>query len=355
MGEVAVIGAGFVGLYTAYMLARRGIPSVIFEEHKTIGIPEHCTGLISERGLERLGILNKVRREGIILNKVRCATIILFKQKKRVCLKKQWLLVLDRPRLDKLIYALAINSGATIYLQRRVNKVFVDGTILVRGMPDEKYDIVVIAEGINRRLIRSLYSKELENTVFGVQADIVANEETVNEVIVVKLPDYFAWIVPLGNGVYRIGVASEIIRDKIRFIKDLGKLVGIKKIKKIFGGQINFGGPLDKFVFSEKVAGVGDAVGQNKPISGGGVVLGGLSGALLSNVIYHVLNGSGKLQDYQRLWWQIFGLNIKVMGMLSKLVFNPHTGILLRLAQIFIPNQVLVSRDYDLPFLTKRL
>ena len=52
MRDVAVVGAGPAGLLSARILASLGHDVVVLEEHDTVGVPVHCTGLL---GLDAFG------------------------------------------------------------------------------------------------------------------------------------------------------------------------------------------------------------------------------------------------------------------------------------------------------------
>src|SRR3989337_2490464 len=54
--DVAVVGAGPAGSRTARNLARRGFRVLLLEEHRTVGVPSHCSGLISLRTLREAEI-----------------------------------------------------------------------------------------------------------------------------------------------------------------------------------------------------------------------------------------------------------------------------------------------------------
>src|SRR3990172_12461437 len=49
--DVAVVGAGPAGSRTARNLAQRGFRVLLLEEHRTVGVASHCSGLISLRTL----------------------------------------------------------------------------------------------------------------------------------------------------------------------------------------------------------------------------------------------------------------------------------------------------------------
>ena len=42
-----MVGGGPAGLYAAECLARRGISTLVCEEHSSIGDPVHCTGILA--------------------------------------------------------------------------------------------------------------------------------------------------------------------------------------------------------------------------------------------------------------------------------------------------------------------
>jgi len=53
MKKICIVGAGPVGCYLAYLLAQKGYNIEIFEEHKVIGMPFQCTGLLTS-SLEKI-------------------------------------------------------------------------------------------------------------------------------------------------------------------------------------------------------------------------------------------------------------------------------------------------------------
>ena len=47
--KIIIVGAGPVGCYTAQLLKREGLGPVLVEEHKEIGKPVHCAGVIGRK------------------------------------------------------------------------------------------------------------------------------------------------------------------------------------------------------------------------------------------------------------------------------------------------------------------
>ena len=54
--DVLVVGGGPSGLYAADRLARRGMTTIVCEEHATIGDPVHCTGVLATESFDVLGL-----------------------------------------------------------------------------------------------------------------------------------------------------------------------------------------------------------------------------------------------------------------------------------------------------------
>jgi len=66
--EVVVVGAGPAGGLAARQLARKGHTVLILEEHKKVGQPVHCAGLIGINGLHENGVIPKSK---VIIRRVR--------------------------------------------------------------------------------------------------------------------------------------------------------------------------------------------------------------------------------------------------------------------------------------------
>src|SRR5688500_456554 len=65
MLDVAVIGGGPAGLLASARLAAAGLQTTVLEEHKSIGEPVHCTGVLAaeafdEFDLSRRSLLNEL-------------------------------------------------------------------------------------------------------------------------------------------------------------------------------------------------------------------------------------------------------------------------------------------------------
>lgn len=338
--EVAIVGCGFVGAYTAFNLSRKNIGVTVYEEHSHIGYPPHCAGLVSITGLKRLGLLEKLKQENIILNYINSATFHTVSGKKfTVQMEKPVAVVLDREKLDLLASALAMDRGATVFLSTKVLKITPNGVLFFRKngiKKSKKYEIIIDAEGGGRHLIKDFRGVNLKDRLPAYQIDVKISKSPLNMSpnrveVFLNTPDFFSWAIPLDTSglFWRFGIASRKYSLKIREILEAlaRRYMGTYRILRKFGGLVMAGGPIKKFHWG-KIAVVGDAAGQTKPTTGGGVVLGGLSSLLLSCIVRGVLEEKLDLFLYDKLWWKLFGSNMKAMLYVRKLYNHlTHAGI----------------------------
>jgi len=354
--DVLTVGAGFVGSFLSYCLAKRGINVLVFEEHKEIGYPEHCAGLVSTSGLQRLGLLNAVKKEGLILNTINKVRIYTGWRQKIFKITGTDIAVLDRPGLDRLIASKAQDRGAEILLDTYTKKIMKHGVKTTRGNFNGR--IIVDAEGSRRSLLKKFLQAEIIRSMPAIQIDAKINKNIDTDTVEMyfNIPDFFSWIIPINTNTVRIGTASRKTTNLYGIIRSLGrKRFGkIKELKK-FGGLVNVDGPYKKFTFGNIVA-IGDAVGQTKPTTGGGVILGGLSAALLAATIEKNLEQGYPLQNYDTTWRKIFGTNIAFMKLIRKIVFSLDARAISNIIIGLTPNKISFASDFDLQIdlLTKK-
>ena len=136
----------------------------------------------------------------------------------------------------------------------------------------------------------------------------------------IKYPGFFAWIIPSGKGVGKVGVAGKEINVSNvmeQFLRNKGKY---STIRKIFA-PIWIKGPIKDFV-SGNVIIAGDAAGQSKPTTAGGIYSCGMGGLLAGNAItkYLEMNEYSHLQQYQKLWQDKFGKEFEKQRIARKIL-----------------------------------
>jgi len=355
--EVVVVGAGPAGGLAARHLARNGHTVLILEEHKKVGQPVHCAGLIGINGLHDNGVIPKSK---VIIRRVQ-QSIFHAPGGGQLVLDKgePHAYVLHRDRLDQQIAREAEAAGATLQLETRVirckreqNEMRV--TVLERkSKRDVHAQFVVNAEGIQARLAQDqglprpkrdfmLPALQYEVTNVALPPDAVHlyfNSELAR--------GFFAWIIPLEPNHARVGLASahRQVRQALDKFLIQNTLLSGAKIEKRFGGIVYAGGPSSRTI-APRFVNIGDAAGQTKATTGGGVVVGGSCAIMAASSISNALQNGGynhrDLQRYERRWKRSWGRQLRLMSLLRRFVNTLENH---ELDQLFAKIQVSKARE----------
>lgn len=282
MPEVVVVGGGPVGCYAAKQLAGEGLDVLVLEEHPTIGEPVDCSGVIGRQAFD----LFDLPRE-IILGEVRVLTMISPSDLRLIHGPPHPLaFVVDRAAFDRALAERALKAGAVIQTRCRVlDVVKAERFVEVLVEEEEKRRIIraqaaILAHGPRYRLQEKLgmgspaallRTAQVEMEVEGIEATQVRFGRKI-------APGSFAWLVPFWRGeryYARIGVsATEPAASYLqRWLEALGRSGQVKgEVGKIRSWTIPIR-PLPR-TFTDRILAVGDAAGQAKPTTGGGLFYG---------------------------------------------------------------------------------
>ncbi len=359
--DVLVIGGGPCGLITAREAAKEGLKVLVLEEHKVIGKPMHCAGVISPRCLRELGI----RVTGhMILNEIKGAKLY-FPGGNEVEVSRGQVeaIVVDREVFDRELAREAEDAGAEIITSCKAEKIspMEDvAKVLVRCGREEiiiRCKTLVIAEGLVRTLTRELTPIKAK-PLTGLQEDYELHEIHIEKDYVKVYFDkrisdrLFGWIIPLGEDRVRVGTASGRAHIGYRELlsrKEVENMIrGARRIRRM-GGIVNVDGPLNTFVLRPNVALVGDAAGQNKPVTGGGVYYGGVGGMLLGRAIVRAVEEGGLRQFYEGAWRMRFGRDIMVASLFRRFfdsLTNRDLEVLGKVVQE-VSEEIVRNGDFD--------
>ncbi|MCK9572806.1 MAG: NAD(P)/FAD-dependent oxidoreductase [Candidatus Omnitrophica bacterium] len=293
--KIVIIGAGPIGCYLAQLLRKKGINSLLIEEHKEIGRPVHCAGLVGKKVFEEAKISLS---SDCILNAINGA--IVYAGKNEIFIKrKNVAYVVDREKFDK-----SLGKGLEIHFETRfLGLEKENGQYIIetdKGSMDAS--IIIGAEGA-RSTVREFVTDKRMEYLKGVQFRIKIKPRHKDMVEVYVKKPYFYWIIPESEEIVRIGVLSQNpYHDLLDFIKEK-KLNG--EILEKFAGLVPLTpfGPLSK----EGIFLVGDSACQVKPLSYGGIYMGMRSAEILSECIV-----TEKPNDYNLRWMKRFGKEIDI-------------------------------------------
>jgi flavin-dependent dehydrogenase len=136
-----------------------------------------------------------------------------------------------------------------------------------------------------------------------------------------KYPGFFAWIIPLGENKAKVGVAGRdinIVNSINSFLESKGSSYSVSR--KIFA-PIYVSGPIRSFIEGHRFLIVGDAAGQTKPTTAGGILSSGMGGLLAGQAIAKAIEQGDDifLNDYPREWHSKFGFEFKKLILARKL------------------------------------
>ncbi|MCP8311319.1 MAG: geranylgeranyl reductase family protein, partial [Candidatus Methylarchaceae archaeon HK01M] len=315
--DVIVAGGGICGLVAAREIAASGLRVTVLEEDLEIGIPEKCGGLISLKALTSLGLFPSRK---IVKNEIKGAVIYSpLGSKLEVKATKQRVIVLDRREFDRELARIAKRSGALIEVGQRVSSIKAEDELV--KVETERYarsaKIFVDARGISS-LKHGRQSGFLQAAQYDVYGSWFEKDRVELYLDNRVAPGFFTWVIPLDDDIARLGVAGKGMNPKKfldGFVKD-HKATAIKKIVS----PIYVGGASENFIHGNIVV-VGDAAGQTKPTTGGGIFTGGVGGLLAGRAVLNslLLNDPSALREYEVQWRKIFGKEFMVMSQARKI------------------------------------
>ena len=321
------MGAGPVGLTAAAEAAERGVDVKVFEEHLQIGYPRHCAGLISVSGLRDLELLGSKELIQAEVRGVRVFSPSGFEAKIDLGVVKAY--VVDRAMMDMELARRAVRLGAEIVLGRRVRRVELrEGKVAVLRVGDRRVEagVVLDCEGAARRVLRaSELLGKLEGVMPAVNVEVrgVEVEEGFVEVHLGRnvAPNFFAWVIPLGESMARCGLACPEADPLDRCTELLRRRFGRFKVTSIQRGLLVHGGPIGKTAWPGLLA-VGDAAGQVKPTTGGGVVFGCSCARTAGRLAAEALSAEDPwsvLSRYEEAWRSEWGDQTEKMAWMLRL------------------------------------
>ncbi|TXT56506.1 MAG: hypothetical protein BAJATHORv1_20095 [Candidatus Thorarchaeota archaeon] len=336
--DVAIIGAGPAGILASIEPARSGFDVQVFEEHESIGKPDHCAGLLSTSGLRTLGLQPP---KEVIQNQVIGAKIFSPSGKSILIERGQReALVVNRVAFDRWLAQKAMNNGVKIQTSSKIMSVrkYGDDWMAYSKEKNGENQIlarkIVNAEGVRGQISRMIGFPYVprKNKMLAYQFEM-KNVDTHEDLVEMYYdnriaPGFFAWLIPLGEGKARVGLAARDysktrLKAAIKHHPILGKHLHRAQIERGFGGVVLVGLPIRRTVRDDALV-VGDAAGVVKATTGGGVIFGGIMSKLAGTYLKYSLDsapdGQKKLEKFEHVWRSFLMKDLYAMYVAQKFI-----------------------------------
>jgi len=310
--DVLIVGGGPSGLHAARLLAREGLEVAVLERKRQIGDHVVCAGIVGERAfqefdLPRDSIWTEIKKVKLISP---LSSLLTYEH------PLPFAYSVDRQEFDRYLGRSAQSQGAAIHLENEVvdisrQKDFMEITAMEKGLQKTRYRarVVMLATGINYRLHHKLGLGEPKDFLHGVQAELDLCDVECTQVIVGRdvAPGGFAWLVPIGDRSARIGLITEkdpegcLLRFKNKLFPE--PISGFDKdriqFKAIAQGLVSR-------TYGDRVLAVGEAAGQVKTTTGGGIYFGLLCSEIAARVLKKGFKSgtltASTLAEYEKSW-----------------------------------------------------
>ena len=359
--DVITVGAGVAGSEAALEASRKNARVLLLEEHPQVGLPSHCSGVVSIKGLELLGLEAHPSFSQKLIHGARFypphGESIEVRKKEAVAL------ILNRMKLDQFLAKQAVAAGAELRAKARASKFerTGDGDLLTLADGSKiGAKVIVDASGAGSRLPEQagLQAPDWAQILPGLQYELIEMKEQGDLVELFfgskRAPGFFAWSIPTGKNSARVGLASKKGNVK-RFLDELVKEQWPKAtVDATKSGSVLVAGPISR-CWSQGFIVVGDAAGQVKQTTGGGIVIGGYCGKLAGVAAASAATHNGEeseefLRSYDSQWREKFGSDLRKMGLARKLFASLSDETLDRLFTVLRNNVAEIEEEGDMDF-----
>lgn len=312
----------------ALSAARAGLRVALVEEHREVGAPAHCSGKLQlhafrEFDLPRHLILNTLQAGAFYAPDGSVAKVRRPEPDSHV---------VDRPDFDRWLADEAQRRGAELMLNTRLTGAErQNGVMRLRGQRNGHAStltarLVIDAEGARPVLPASLGLRLRRSYVLGLQYQmdgVELEEEDCPEVYLGSgyAPGFFAWLMPIGGRRARAGLCVDphlARRAPVHYLERLihehpvaSRRLRRAVVERKLSGPIPVLGNRGPSVVDRMMI-AGDAAGQVKATSGGGIYFSLIAGRLAAEAARRFVGGEEEaLGRYEREWRRRFGRELQ--------------------------------------------
>jgi geranylgeranyl reductase family protein len=282
--DVIIVGAGPVGSQLAKKFSEQDLDVLVIERSEEIGEPLACSGHVSP---DIKDFLSEEEFEEIYQNEIRGAKFHVaekiyrfFKQEETVSY------VIDRIGLDRIKAEQAREAGAEIKLGETVEEVEEKEGFVEISTDKDDYEAKIVAgcDGASSKVRDEVNLPEPDIFYQGILCFTDEDDSSDFVDVMLDVPEFFGWRIPRGDSVeYGAGVPKG--ENPMEWLEQVtGKFdIEPEDRENVCAGAIPVGPP--GTVSKDRVFLVGDAAGQTKPFTGGGILYGMRAATVAARVI----------------------------------------------------------------------
>ncbi len=314
--SVVIVGAGVVGLSLARDLALKDIDVTIYDANKRIfENAARASGILSVNGLQRIAIPYKKAE----INRLAGAVLHAGNETLRVKAPRTMALVIDRCKLAEECLAEAEKAGARIIMERRLYKEE------AANIAKNKDVVLVGADGAVSTVANAFSFPSIKEYILTYKVEYgnakVDDTDIVDMFFSNIASRFFAWTVPYSKEKVEAGIgigyfAKRNSADAFRTFEKTNSVLMNAKRGKEWASIIPLG--CRDITVKGNVALVGDAAGQVKATTGGGIIFGVSCAKILSDAIENHIKKGTSLSHYEHAWRRKYATDLKLHDMLHK-------------------------------------
>jgi digeranylgeranylglycerophospholipid reductase len=305
-----IIGAGPVGSYLAYKLGQLGYKVLVLDKKSAAGQDVCCTGIISKDCFNLLPAdINLARRPARSVRFVAPSGKSL-----KLSRRDEVAYVVDRVALEQVLVARAQANVRYVFGSEVID--IEPTTEFIRVKADcgghktiFESETAVIAAGFGTPLPARLGLGEIKNYVIGAQAEVGITDVDETEIYLDRrlCAGGFSWLVPIGDNRGLVGQLTYChpkrhFKNLLAALKTNGKisLTGVTPDYRLIPLR-----PLPK-TYADRLLVVGEAAGQVKPTTGGGIYYGLICADIAADTLHEAFKAGdfseSRLASYQKEW-----------------------------------------------------
>ena len=310
MIDVIVVGAGPAGNNVAYRLAKLGYNVTVVDSRQRIG-DKLCSGIVGRECIRQYPL-----DQSLVYRDVRLAKAVAPGGETVDFARRD----IQAHVIDRVAYVASFadraqSAGASYLLGKRVTEVTADAECATVRLSGESQGSIlrakalVLASGFGSGLTRQMGLGRVADFATGVQAEVLSPGVSDMHLYFGRhvAPEFFAWLVPTASGKALVGLLSR--HNGLTHLKSLiQNLQAQNRVAEVTKGPARWGVPLRPLerTFGNRLLVVGDAGGQVKPTTGGGIFYALLASEIAADALHKALRindlSASQLGNYEREW-----------------------------------------------------